>query len=391
MPSKDTQDQVPSKDSTDRFRDSILESFSEVGDPRILSACIRHDLGNIFFITLCATLCGANKIKEIAAFAKSREKWLGTILELPYGVPCYTTIWMLFAMLDPEEFHQGFLKWVNQLVKDTAGEVLAIDGKAQRGTAVKGEPNSFVHIVSLWACDQQLTLGQVKVDGKSNEITAIPKLLELIDIAGSTITIDAMGTQTKIASQIIKSGADYVLALKGNQSKTHDEVRNFFDQAEKIDFEGIDHQVYHMTEKGHGRYEKRTIFVTENIAWLPEAGRWKGLKSIVLLISERTVNGKTSIERRLYISSLSANARRVAYAIRSHWGIESCHWILDVGFQEDSLKARAGHIAQNLSLIRKMALALLKQDTATDGGIELKRKKAGWDPDYLLDLMGIKF
>lgn len=391
MSSKDSQNQSPSKDSTDKFRDSILESFSEVSDPRVLRASVCHELGSIFFITLCAVLCGANKIKEIAAYAKSREKWLSTILELPHGVPCYTTFWMLFVMLDPEEFHQGFLRWVNHLVKDTAGEVLAIDGKALRGTAVKGEPNSFVHMVSLWACDQQLTLGQVKVDGKSNEITAIPKLLEIIDIAGSTITIDAMGTQVKIASKIIENGADYILALKGNQSQVHDEVRNFFDQAEQIDFEGIDHQVYHMTEEGHGRCEKRTIFVTEDIDWLPKQDRWRGLKSIILLICERTMDGQTSIERRLYISSLPADARRIAYGIRSHWGIESCHWTLDVGFQEDALKARAGHIAQNLSLVRKMALTLLKQDTVTDGGIELKRKKAGWDPDYLLGLMGIKF
>jgi len=273
----------------------------------------------------------------------------------------------------------------------TVDEVYAIDGKALRGTALKGKPNSYIHLVSLWACSQQLTLGQIKVGAKSNEITAIPKLLEIIDIAGATITIDAMGTQTAIADQIVDGGGNYVFALKGNQSSLHDEICSYFEQAERVDFEGIDYQSYCIVEEGHGRSEKRRFYVTNDIDWLPERDRWKGLRSIVLLISERTVDGKTSVEHWKFISSLPADARRTAYAIRSHWGIESCHWTLDVGFQEDSLGAKAGNIPENLSMIRKMALALLKQDKKTDGGIELKRKKAGWNPDYLLSLMGIKF
>lgn len=380
-----------SHDSLEAFRESIFESFSDVRDPRILGAAVRHELAHIFFITLCAILCGANKLKEVAVYAKEREEWFKTMLKLPYGVPSYTTFWLTFAMLDPTEFQQGFSKWITRLVELTAGEIYAIDGKALRGTAEKGSPNSFIHMVSLWACSQQLTLGQVKVDSKSNEITAIPKLLELIDIAGTTITIDAMGTQTAIAEQIIEGGGDYVLALKGNQFSLHDEVCGYFEQAEQVEFEGIEYESYHMVEEGHGRSEKRKYYVTEDIDWIPERDRWRDLKSIILLISERSVDGKTSTEQRMYISSLPADARRIAYAIRSHWGIESCHWTLDVGFQEDTLKARAGHIAENLSMVRKMALALLKQDKKTDGGIELKRKKAGWNPDYLLSLMGIKF
>lgn len=381
----------PSEDSIEAFRKSIFESFSEVRDPRILGNAVRHELVHILFMTLCAILCGANKLKEVAVYAKEREKWFSTVLKLPYGIPSYATFWLTFAMLDPSEFQRGFSKWITYLVELTAGEVYAIDGKALRGTAEKGSPNSFIHMVSLWACSQQLTLGQVKVDNKSNEITAIPKLLELIDIAGTTITIDAMGTQTAIADQIIEGCGDYVLALKGNPSSLHDEVCNYFEQAEKIDFEGVEHESYHMVEEGHGRSEKRTCYVTEDIDWIPDHNKWRGLRSIILLVSERSVDGKTSTERRMYISSLPRDARRIAYAIRSHWGIESCHWTLDVGFQEDALKARGGHIAENLSIIRKMALALLKQDKKTDGGIELKRKKAGWNPDYLLSLMGIKF
>ena len=391
MSEKDIPNQDPSQESIDVFRDSILESFSEVKDPRVLKSSVCHDLGNILFITLCAVLCGANNLKEVAAYAKSRKKWLSTVLDLMHGVPSYSTFWWTFVMLDPTEFHQGFSKWITYLMSTIDDEVYAIDGKALRGTAVKGKPNSFVHMVSVWACSQQLTLGQVKVDGKSNEITAIPKLLDIIDIAGATITIDAMGAQTKIARQIIDNGGHYIIALKGNQSNFHDEVSNFFEQAEKINFEGIDHQAYNMTEEGHGRLEKRSIYVTEDIDWLPQRNDWAELKSIILLVSECTVNGKTSIERHLYFSSRDGDARKIIYAIRSHWGIESCHWILDVAFNEDSLKARAGHVAANLSLIRKMGMALLKQDIKTDGGIELRRKQAGWDPDYLLHLLGIKF
>lgn len=391
MSEENIQRQDPSQKSTEIFRDSIFESFSEVQDPRVLKPCVRHELCNILFITLCAVLCGANNLKEIAAYAKGRKEWLSTVLDLPYGIPGYLTFWWVFVMLDPTEFHQGFQKWIAYLLESVDDEVYAIDGKALRATAVKGEPNSFVHMVSIWACSQQLTLGQVKVDGKSNEITAIPKLLEMIDIAGATITIDAMGAQTKIAAQIVDKGGEYVIALKGNQSNFHDEVSNFFEQAEQVNFERVDHQAYHMIEEGHGRSEKRTIYATEDIDWLPQRDDWAGIKSIILLISECTVDGKTSIERRLYFSSRPADARQIAYTIRSHWGIESCHWILDVAFDEDSLKARAGNVAGNLSLVRKMAMAILKQDATTDGGVELRRKRAGWDPDYLLQLLGIKF
>lgn len=391
MSEKNDQNQDPSQNSIEVFRDSIFESFSEVHDPRVLSSSIRHNLGNILFITLCAVLCGANNLKEVATYAKSRKKWLSTVLDLTNGVPSYLTFWWVFVMLNPVEFHEGFQKWITYLMENIDNEVYAIDGKALRGTAVKGEANSFVHMVSAWACSQQLTLGQVKVNGKSNEITAIPKLLNILDISGATITIDAMGAQTKIANQIINGGGDYIIALKGNQSNFHDEVSNFFEQAKQVNFEGVAHETYQMVNNGHGRVEKRTIYVTEDIDWLPQRDDWTGLKSIILLVSECNVNGKSSTEHHHYFSSRPANASQIAHSIRSHWGIESCHWILDVAFKEDSLKARAGHIAENLSLIRKIGMALLRKDTQTTGGVELRRKQAGWDPDYLLYLLGIKF
>jgi predicted transposase YbfD/YdcC len=379
-----------SPEELEEFRESIFQAFADVPDPRILTGAVRHKLIDILFITLCAVLCGADKIKEVVVYAEEREAWLTNVLKLQHGVPHYSTFWWTFVMLDPVEFHNGFSKWVSMLLNHTEDKVYAIDGKALRGTAVKGKANSFIHTVSLWACSQQLTLGQIKVKDKSNEITAIPKLLEMIDITGATITIDAMGTQTAIAEQIIDGGGDYVLALKGNQSSLYDEVSNYFVQAQQVEFEGVDYQSYHMIEEGHGRLEKRSFFVTEDIIWLPDHDRWKKLKSIILLKTERTIDGVTSIEQRMYISSLPADVRRIAYAIRSHWGIESCHWILDVAFREDTLRARIGHIAENLSFVRKMALILLKQDKQTKGGIELKRKKASWNPEYLLRLMSVQ-
>lgn len=382
---------TPSESSIHAFRDSVFESFAEVDDPRVLAQSIRHKLIHILFMTLCAVLCGANNVKEIAIYAKERSEWLSDILKLPNGVPSYSTFWLVFAMLDPKALHDGFSRWILCLVPLTKGGIYAIDGKALRGTALKGKPNSFIHMVSLWASDQQLTLGQTRVDGKSNEITAIPKLLEMIDVEGAIITIDAMGTQTKIAKQIIEAKGDYILALKGNQSSLCDEVENFFNQAKEVGFSGVEHKSYHAVEEGHGRLEKRSIYVTEQIDWLPGRARWKGLKSVVLLVSERRVDGKTSVEHHMYISSLGTDAKQIAYAIRSHWGIEVCHWHLDVSFREDLLKARTGHIAENLSLIRKMALALLKQDKKTKAGIEAKRKKAGWNPSYLIKLIGVKF
>lgn len=239
---------------------------------------------------------------------------------------------------------------------------------------------------------QNLTLGQLKVEGKSNEITAIPKLLDILDVEGTTVTIDAMGCQTEIASKIIEKKADYVLALKGNQQSLADEVENYFNQAEALNFEGVECDALGSKEFGHGRIEKREIYVTEDIDWLPQKDKWLNLKSIVMIISERLLPGqKPSIERRYYISSLPANALRMANAIRKHWSIENqAHWILDVGFREDEQNADAGNIAENLSLIRRMALNLLKQEKSIKVGIEIKRQAAGWDNEYLLKIIGVK-
>jgi predicted transposase YbfD/YdcC len=338
-------------------------------------------------------ISGANNLKAVAVYAARKRSWLTDVLGLINGgIPSYTTFWMVFALLDPEVLEKCFVQWVQSKVTLKDGSVVCIDGKAQRGTAKSGQPHSFVHIVSAWAATNHLTLGQLKVDGKSNEITAIPKLLDVLDIEGTIVSIDAMGCQTEIADKIVYKSADYVLALKGNQGSLANEVENYFNQAEAIDFEYIECDAIGSKEAGHGRIEKREIYVTEDIDWLPQKDAWRGLRSIVMVRSERLLPGKPpSIEKRYYISSLSACALKIANAIRKHWSIENqAHWILDVAFREDEQNADAGNIAENMSLVRRIALNLLKQEKSAKCGMEIKRQMAGWDNEYLLKVIGVK-
>jgi predicted transposase YbfD/YdcC len=374
------------------FKESLEESFGELEDYR-RQGSVSYLLIDILFITICAVISGANTLKAVAIYARRKESWLVEILHLSGGVPSYSTFWTIFALLDPLALEKCFVEWVQSRVKLKDGDIVCVDGKAQRGTAEAGQPHSFVHIVSAWAATHQLTLGQLKVDGKSNEITAIPKLLDVLDIEGTTVTIDAIGCQTDIAEKIIEKGADYVLALKGNQETLADEVQNYFTQAEEIDFDGVECDALGSKEVGHGRMELREVYVTEDIDWLPQKDRWRNLKSIIMVKSERIVAGQSSsYERRYYISSLSAHALKIANIIRKHWGIENkVHWILDVAFREDDQRADAGNIAENMSLIRRISLNLLKQERSAKCGMEIKRQMAGWDNEYLLKVIGVKF
>jgi predicted transposase YbfD/YdcC len=373
------------------LRQSLRDNFGELEDYR-RQGCIDHFLIDILFITICAVISGANNLKAVSVYAERKENWLTEVLGLVNGIPSYTTFWTVFALLDPESLEKCFVQWVQAKFNFSAENTVSIDGKAQRGTAKQGSSHSFVHIVSAWATTQHLTLGQLKVDGKSNEITAIPKLLEILDVEGTVVTIDAMGCQTDIAGKIIDKKADYVLALKSNQQSLADEVENYFNQAEAIDFEGVVCDALGSKEAGHGRVEKREIYVTEDIDWLPQKSKWRNIKSIIMIRSERVLPGqKPSIERRYYISSLPACALKIANAIRKHWGIENqAHWILDVAFREDEQNADAGNIAENMSLIRRIALNLLKQEKSAKCGIEIKRQAAGWDNEYLLKIIGVK-
>lgn len=373
------------------FRNSLQEHFGEIEDYR-RKGSISYYLLDILFITICAVISGANNLKAVSVYAERKRAWLEKTLGLSSGVPSYSTFWTVFAFLNPEALEACFVQWVQSKVQLKNGNVVCIDGKAQRGTAKKGQPHSFVHIVSAWAAKNHLTLGQLKVDGKSNEITAIPKLLEVIDIKGTIVTIDAMGCQRNIAAKIVDKGANYVLALKGNQETLADEIENYFNQAEAIDFEGLEFDAVGAREIGHGRVETREIYVTEDIDWLLQKGDWKNFQSIIMVKSERQIPGKSaSAEKRYYISSLPAEAFKIAEVIRQHWAIENqAHWILDVGFREDAQNADAGHIAENMSLIRRIALNLLKQEKAAKCGMEIKRQMAGWDNEYLLKVIGVK-
>lgn len=377
------------EEDSNTFRQSIKESFGELQDYR-RHGSVNHLLIDILFITICAVISGANNLKAVSVYAQHKRDWLIQALEIN-ELPSYTTFWTVFVLLDPASLEKCFVQWVQSKLKLSADGIVSIDGKAQRGTAKKGNPHSFVHIVSAWAVTHHLTLGQLKVDGKSNEITAIPKLLDVLDIEGTIVTIDAMGCQTDIADKIVKKDADYMLALKGNQQSLADEVENYFNQAEAVNFEGVECDAIGSKETGHGRIEKREIYVTKDIDWLPQKENWSNLQSIIMVKSERLILGQTSsIEKRYYISSLPACALKIANAIRKHWGIEQTHWILDVAFREDEQNADAGNIAENMSLMRRIALNMLKQEKSAKCGIEIKRQAAGWNNEYLLKVIGVK-
>lgn len=370
----------------------VEDHFLDIEDYR-RSASTAHRLSHIIFITLCASIAGANSLKGVAEYAKDLEEWFVNVLGLQQGVPSYGTFWLVFKHLEPAPLSTCFANWVQSMTKQCSDRTIAIDGKAQRGTVKPGLPNSFVHIVSAWASEAGLTLGQLKVDGKSNEITAIPKLLELIDVKGAVVTMDAMGTQKEIAKTLVDKGAGYILALKGNQSSLQTEVVNFTTQAIEHGEQGVDFNMIEQKSEGHGRIECRRIYATDKIDFLENFKKeWKDLSSIVWIESERTVNGNTTREVRHYISTLAPDPTILGTHIRSHWGIENkVHWILDVAFREDEQKARAGHIPENMSLIRRIALNLLSKEKTAKVGVELKRQKASRRTDYLLKVLNVSF
>lgn len=336
---------------------------------------------------------GANDLVGVSTWIEANSTWLKNLFGLENGTPSLSTLRITYMLLDPSSLSNCFADWVKSLIEHGKIRSVNIDGKAQRGTALPDDPNSFVHIVSAWASEHELTLGQLKVDGKSNEITAIPKLLDIIDVENTVVTIDAMGTQKDIAEKIVNKGGDYILALKGNQSKLQAEVVNFFQQALENGEEGVDFNSFSFEEEARGRTEVRRVHIATEWDFLDDyKASWKGLAGIICIESERTVGGKTSKERRHYISSLKTGLEDIGLLIRGHWGIENgAHWILDVAFREDNQTARAGHIAENLSLIRRMALNYLKQEKTAKIGVANKRLKAAYDRSYLLRVFGVKF
>ena len=363
---------------------SPAHHFAELTDPRIDRTRL-HDLLDIVAIAICAVVAGADSWDDIEDFGKAKHDWLRTFLGLPNGIPSHDTFRRLFERLDPGEFQRCFLGWIEALHEATERQVIATDGKTLRHSFDKAKGKSALHLVHAWSTANHLLLGQVAVDEKSNEITAIPKLLKMLEIAGAIVTIDAMGCQKEIARTVRGRKADYLLALKGNHEHLYEQVKAFWRGAYHRGFKGYEAMTYHRQwNEGHGRFEARRCWATSDVSWLAGREEWEGLRSVVFVESERFVGESLAVEERYYLSSLPADAKLLNEAARSHWAVEnSLHWVLDVAFDEDSSRIKKEDAPENFGLLRRLALCLLKKDTTSKRSIKGKRPQAGWDDAYL--------
>ncbi len=366
---------------------TIRECLQELPDPRREHRRL-HSLWDIVGLTICAMICGCDSVVEVHEYGVKKFEFLHTFLDLENGIPSHDTIGRVFALLDPEKFRSCFADWTASLAEAVAGRVIAIDGKTLRRSHDKNQKP--LHLVSAFAAENRLVLSQQAVDDKSNEITAIPELLRMLDVKKAIVTIDAMGCQKEIAAQIKEQKADYVLALKDNQPTLHADVKELFVKGLETDFAGMTHQEIQTKDEGHGRKETRTYtMIRLSREWLAKHPEWKGLKCIGMVCSERQIGDKDPTgETRFFITSLSLNVKTFAHAVRSHWAIENnLHWILDVSYREDENRSRKDHTPENLAWIRRMTASLLAQD-GTKVGVACKRKMAGWDDEYLLKIAG---
>jgi predicted transposase YbfD/YdcC len=378
---------------------TLCAAFANLLDPRSGPA-LRHHLLDIVTIAVLAVLCGADSWVDVALFGRSKEAWLRTFLDLPHGIPSHDTFGRVFAALDPATFEACFLAWVRTAVADADGDAdadaapgpgLALDGKTLRRSHDRTNGRGPLHLVSAWATERGLVLGQVAVADHANELAALPVLLDALALADTVVTIDAIGCQRDVAGQIIERGGDYVLALKDNQPTLHDLVVDHFTLVAAAGADGLAHAVHDDIDKNHGRRERRRCCVTDDPAvldWLDPEQTWPGLRSIAAVTGERQVGTTTTTETRYYLSSLPADARRLGAAVRRHWAIENrLHWALDVAFREDDCRVRQGHAAENFAVLRRIALNLLRQDQTVKAGLKAKRLKAGWDQSYLQHLL----
>lgn len=362
------------------------EQLGAVADPRAARG-IRHRLDEMLAIILCAVICGAEDCEAITDFGRAKEAWLRTFMVLRHGIPSPDTLRRVLAALDPEELETRLMAWLKGWKAYQRGGVVAVDGKRLRRSFDRAGEKAAVHMISAWATESGVTLGQLAVDSKENEITALPALLKLLDLKGATVTLDAMGCQRAIAEQIFAQGGHYVLALKTNQPALHEDAKLLLDSGIARGFDGP-HDYHDELDKGHGRLETRRVWATGDIDWFAEKDRWPGLRTWAAIECERTLGDHTSVERRYFISSLPPKAKIIGHAVRQHWQIENgLHWVLDIAFAEDQNRLRTGHAAENLARFRRIVLSLLKQESTHKLGIKNKRLRAGWDENYLLKVL----
>ena len=370
--------------------EAIEQHFSKVSDPRV-DRTKEHKLMDMVVIAICAVICGAEGWTDIENFGNSKLPWLKTFLELPNGIPSHDTFGRVFSMLDAEQFQLAFYEWVLAVNEIVQGQIINIDGKRLAGSEDRFLGKRAIYMVSAWAEENEIVLGQRKVDEKSNEITAIPELLKILAISGCIVTIDAIGTQTQIAQTIVEAEADYVLSVKENQGHLFEDVSVLFavDQAHDFKYASLAH--HQEVNKGHGRIETRECWSTSDPAYLNlirDRENWAGLRSIAMVVSTRMVGDKQTKKTRYYISSLPGDPEKLLHVVRRHWAIENeLHWVLDVAMNEDHSRVRKDQAPENLAVLRHIALNLLKQEKTAKGGIHAKQLQAAWKEDYLLKVL----
>jgi len=369
---------------------AIQAHFTTLEDPRI-DRTRRHELLDILTIAICAVICGAEGWEDIAKYGVAKYDWLQTFLALPNGIPSHDTFRRVFCLLDPAAFLDSFQNWIDALSDGLGIKRIAIDGKTLRRSFDGATGKAALHLVSAWATEQHLVLGQVAVDSKSNEITAIPKLLELLDVSGAMVSIDAMGCQKEIAAKIRAGGGDYVLSVKDNQPHLLEDIQQCFEKGLDMGFAGMDHSYHEEGYRGHGREETHYVHTILNPEGIRDEALWQDLTALTIVYSERQEQGKDKTEEiRYYIGSRAAKAKAYASYVRSHWGIENgLHWVLDVSFDEDQCRMRTEHSPENMALLRRLALCLLKRH-GRKGSIRGKRLQSGWNDEFLLEILSCK-
>jgi predicted transposase YbfD/YdcC len=366
---------------------TIIKHFSGLEEPRCDNK--RHLLLDIIVMAICSAICGANSWTDVELFGHAKHEWFKGFLELPHGIPSHDTFGRVFALLDAERFQRCFVEWIQAVEQRTQGQIIALDGKQLRRSHDKTLGKKAIYMVSAWASENRLALGQTKVADRSNEITAIPQLLDMLEVSGCIVTTDAMGCQTTIAEKAIENDADYVFVVKENQGRLFKTIQELFDDPDEMRWVDCD---YHKTvDKDHGRVEIRQCWTTsdpEYLQYIASFAGWKGLQSMGMIQAERRIGEEKSVKQRYFISSLESNAKQLLHVARTYWEIENkVHWALDITFREDDCRVRKGNGPQNFAVLRHIALNLLRRESTAKCSIRAKRLKAGWDHDYLLKVL----